>query len=257
MPAVHRFLNLGGSKIYVEIYGQGKPLVFLHGGMGFDASYLKVPGVLDLTKKRVRVILYDQRGHGKSSASLANKYTHATWISDLRQLTARLGLQKFSLLGHSYGGYLALLLAIRNPTELDKLILVATAAGPINTSGIPVHKTDQDLKNDVSQRWSGLFYGQDKHWEVLESINFHHEPFNAAFHRELKRYDVRNKLKEIQVETQVIVGEQDEPFLSECQTLNNKIPNSRLAVIADSGHFPFIERPNEFKKVVSSFINTS
>src|SRR5689334_6935799 len=98
--------------------------------MGIDGGTLRVPPILALADHGVRVIVPDQRGHGRSSADEINKLSHATWVADLRALADELSLQRFALLGHSYGGFLALEFASRWPDRLTHLILVGTSAGP-------------------------------------------------------------------------------------------------------------------------------
>src|SRR5689334_8729366 len=99
--------------------------------MGVDASALCAPGMLNLARQGVRLILPDQRGHGASQRCAGEDYTHATWIADIRQFATFLGLDRFALLGHSYGGFLALEYARRWPDTLSHLILVSTSAGPV------------------------------------------------------------------------------------------------------------------------------
>jgi proline iminopeptidase len=110
--------------------GDGVPLLCLHGGMGIDSGSLRVPGILDLARRGIRLIIPDQRGHGLSSRNSQRDYTHATWAGDAHALAAFLGLPRIALLGHSYGGFIALEYAIRWPESLTHLILVATSAGP-------------------------------------------------------------------------------------------------------------------------------
>jgi len=251
---VGKTLKVNGTGIHYETYGDGSPLILLHGGMGFDSSYFKVPGILDLATQGTQIILFDQRGHGQSQICSPSNYTHTTWLEDLEELACELNLQKYSLLGHSYGGYLALELAVRNPPELDKLILISTAPGPIDSRDVPHHPSDARLKEDVRGKWPSFFYRGNKYWEIFNKINFRHEPFNAAFHRELKKYDVRNKLERIQAKTLIVVGGEDEHFLSASKQLATGIPQSRLVIIPGAGHFPFIERPEEFHQAVSKFL---
>src|SRR5262245_61499526 len=123
-------IRLDDVDLAYQTWGRGEALIGLHGGMGVDSAYLKVPGVLRLAGDR-RIVLFDQRGHGASGRSAPEDYTHIRWVQDLRDFAAAVAPGTFSLLGHSYGGFIALEFALRWPHLLEALILVGTSAGPV------------------------------------------------------------------------------------------------------------------------------
>jgi pimeloyl-ACP methyl ester carboxylesterase len=94
-------MEVAGATLAYQEWGEGDPLVCVHGGLGVDSAYLTIPGLLDLAGKGRRLILYDQRGHGGSSRSDLQSYTHARWAEDLRELMATVAPGPFALLGHS------------------------------------------------------------------------------------------------------------------------------------------------------------
>ena len=110
--------TVNGIRLTYSDSGCGIPLLCLHGGMGVDAATLRVPGILDLAKLGVRVIIPDQRGHGQSDRSSQSECSHCTWAVDAHELAGSLRLSRFALLGHSYGGFLALEYARRWPESL-------------------------------------------------------------------------------------------------------------------------------------------
>src|SRR5262249_40202311 len=75
-------MTVSGTELAYDEWGHGDPLVCLHGGMGIDSAYLKVPGVTGLAGGGRRVVVYDQRGHGASGRSAPREYTHARWAQD-------------------------------------------------------------------------------------------------------------------------------------------------------------------------------
>ena len=154
--------TVNGIRLTYSETGRGVPLLCLHGGMGVDAGTLHVPGILNLAKLGVRVIIPDQRGHGKSERSSQSKYSHHTWAVDAHDLAQSLGLSPLALLGHSYGGFLALEYAKHWPESLTHLILVATSAGPISVQPADV-STDADLREHFRSIWPRFFVGDDKH----------------------------------------------------------------------------------------------
>jgi proline iminopeptidase len=234
--------------------GVGRPLLCLHGGMGIDGGSLRVPGILDLAARGIRVIVPDQRGHGDSSTSDPRAYTHATWITDARELADQLGLSRVALLGHSYGGFLALEYAIRWPHALTHLILVGTSAGPVNAWTTAV-ATDADLRERFRAAWPRFFATEEKQWPLFEALRFSAAPYNAAFVCELPRYDVRAHVKQIRVPALLVVGSED-PYRSSMEWLANELPAATLCVFDGVGHFPFIEARRSFTEAVARFLES-
>ena len=245
--------TVNGVRLAYSDTGRGLPLLCLHGGMGVDAATLHVPGILDLARLDIRVIIPDQRGHGQSGRSSQSEYSHHTWATDAHDLAESLGLSRFALLGHSYGGFLALEYAIRWPESLTHLILVATSAGPIPVRAASV-STDAELREYFRGVWPRFFVGNDKNWSLFETAQFAADPYNAAFTRELPGYDVREQVAGLVVPTLLIVGRTD-PYRVHMEWLAEQMPNATLRVFDDVGHFPFIEAADEFTQRVAGFMN--
>jgi len=235
--------------------GHGVPLLCLHGGMGVDASALHVPGILDLAKFGIRLIIPDHRGHGKSERSSPTEYSHSTWVIDAHELTRSLGLTRFALLGHSYGGFLALEYVSRWSESLTHLILVATSAGPVSVQVANV-STDADLREHFRSVWPRFFAGPDKHWPLFETLQFSADAYTAAFTRELPGYDLRNQVSGLDVPTLLIVGSRD-PYRPHMEWLAGHIRKATLCTLDDVGHFPFVEAAEQFTQQVAAFITTT
>jgi proline iminopeptidase len=114
-----------------------------HGGLGLDHTHLHP--WLDPLGDVLRLVYYDHRGNGRSDGPFQKTWTHADLTADAEALRRELGLGRMVLLGHSYGGFLALDYAVRYPDLLSHLILVSTApavdygrsCGPTCASGAP------------------------------------------------------------------------------------------------------------------------
>lgn len=243
---------VNGIRLVYSDSGHGAPLLCLHGGMGVDSGALRVPGMLDLANRGIRLVIPDQRGHGASDRSPQTKYSHGTWVADARELALNLGLARLALLGHSYGGFLALEYALRWPDSLTHLVLVATSAGPVSVRAARVH-TDVDLQEYFRGIWPHLFAGDNKYWSLFESLHFAADPYNAAFTRELPAYDVRGNVAAFTVPTLLVVGSRD-PYLAPMQWLADHLPNASLRVVEGVGHFPFVEAAEQFTQMVADFI---
>jgi proline iminopeptidase len=161
--------TVNGVRLSYSDIGHGIPLVCLHGGMGVDAGSLHVPGILDLAQLGIRLIIPDQRGHGASARTTQSDYSHSVWATDVHDLAESLGLRRFALFGHLYGGFLAFEYAKRWPESLTHLILVATSAGPVSAQAAAV-VTDTDLREHFRSVWPRFFVGADKHWPLFESL---------------------------------------------------------------------------------------
>lgn len=245
--------TVNGIRLTYSDTGRGVPLLCLHGGMGVDGGALRVPGILDLANLGVRVIIPDQRGHGKSDRSSQSEYSHCTWAADAHDLAQGLGLSRFALLGHSYGGFLALEYAKRWPESLTHLILMATSAGPISVQAAHV-STDADLREYFRSVWPGFFAHDDKHWPLFDSLQFSADAYTAAFTRELPGYDLRGQVAGLNVPTLLIVGDRD-PYCAHMEWLAAHLPNATLCVLDGIGHFPFIEAAEQFRQQVAAFID--
>jgi proline iminopeptidase len=221
--------------------------------MGVDAGALHVPGILNLARLGIRVIIPDQRGHGRSERSSPSEYSHETWAGDAHDLAERLNLPRLALLGHSYGGFLALEYATRWPESLTHLVLVATSAGPVSVRAAEV-STDADLREYFRGIWPRFFVGDDKRWPLFERLQFSADAYTAAFGRELPRYDLRRQVCQIDVPALLIVGSAD-PYRADMEWLAKQMPDATLYALDGVGHFPFVEAAEPFTERVATFIN--
>jgi proline iminopeptidase len=244
--------DVNGTRLtYLDI-GSGIPLLCLHGGMGVDSHSLMVPGILELANHGIRLVIPDQRGHGKSSRGSLADYTHQTWATDTHELVRHLRVSKVALLGHSYGGFLTLEYAVRWPESLTHLVLVATSAGPVR-AGTRTFASEADLRQHFRELWPLFFAGADKHWPLFDAIDFSQGPYNAAFVRELPAYDLRDRVSELNVPMLLIVGSRD-AYRPHMEWLAEHAPKATLCVFEGVGHFPFVEAPDEFVRTVGSFV---
>jgi proline iminopeptidase len=246
-------ITVNGAAISYTDTGAGRPLLCLHGGMGIDGASLRVPGILDLAGHGVRVVIPDQRGHGRSIHECDVEYSHELWASDANALARVLGFSTLALLGHSYGGFIALEYAVRWPESLTHLVLVGTSAGPVTATSASVASASA-LRERFRSAWPHFFVGSDKHWPLFESLQFSPEPYNAAFTRELPAYDLRDRVATLDVPALLLVGAADH-YRPAMEWLAGRMPNAELCVVDDAGHLPFIERANHFTSRVAAFLN--
>jgi proline iminopeptidase len=275
--------NLNGVRIHYTVHGSGPALLAHSGGPGMDArgwdDFAGISGFLT-------VIAIHPRGSGLSDPAPGDAYLLPDYASDLEALRVHLGLEKPIVMGWSHGGMVAQQFAFTHPASLSKLILFDTSAffGEFLGDIQAAVKEFQDRPwfaesfAALQKEWAGE-YETDEDLSRLwaQEMKFYFKDFNAraeAYHRrtrdlplriaalkcfnerEAGTMDLRPRLKEIRVPALVLVGRHD--FITNvamAEEMVRHIPNARLEIFEDSGHFAVIEEPEKFRRVVREFVS--
>lgn len=114
-----------GQQLYIQTYGdpKDKPLLFLHGGPGYNSVLFERSTAEELAGNGFFVIVYDRRGEGRSVDSEA-KFTFEESFEDILTIVRKHELDQVTLLGHSFGGVLGVLFAQKYPTIANQVILI-------------------------------------------------------------------------------------------------------------------------------------
>lgn len=278
-------IKLANANLYYKAIGQGEPIIVIHGGPGLDSSYLE-PQMYELTNK-YKVILFDQRGAGKSlPAEISSKTINIkTFVDDIETLRKNLGFEKFTILGHSWGGRLAMEYALAHPEKLNKIILISSTPATFaehEKFGAEINRRTASIKEVVSPLFDAQkFYALDKagldemykkffatYMANPEDISKLSLSFNVSSARSgfevfglmirdawKPNFDLTKKLANLKVPTLVIHGMQDTIPLSSAKEISSSIPNSQLITINNCGHFPYIEKPYEMFSAIDSFMS--
>ena len=116
-------MPIRGVSLFVKVIGQGYPLLLMHGGPGLDhTSLLPLQPLAD----QFTLIFYDHRCNGRSEGAAVSSMTLENLTADADALRQTLGFDKWAVLGHSFGGNVALEYALRYPSSLSHLILMDT-----------------------------------------------------------------------------------------------------------------------------------
>ena len=274
--------TVNGARLYVETHGaeDAPALVILHGGPGVGDCRDQVRDYGAL-QDEYRLLFYDARGSGRSEDR--PPYTHDQWVADVDELTRQVGIDRFALLGHSYGGIVAQEYALRHQDRLTHLVLVDTSPSTVENDA-SIERALASGRPDIEEGWlRKLFEGrvdsnEEMHemWERLLPLYFegpfdpslpremaartyfHYQTHNYAFSVNNPNYDVRPRLGEIEVPTLVICGGNDwiTP-LSLSEAIVAGIPGGRLEVFDESGHYPMVEESEKFISVLRSFLQSS
>ena len=272
-------LNAGGVTIWYEVrHGGGKtPLVVLNGGPGFDHNYLLVSDAWDKLAAHRPVVLYDQRGTGRSGElKPGQSCTLADQIADLEALRARLGAERLDLLGHSWGGFLAMAYAVRYPQHVAHIVLCDSSAPKWSDTDDIVkylfpeatERRDQyDVLVAIGDAAAGvaavkeylgmLFVSSHKRDEFLAASSQLHfnRAVNEAINSDVSRIDLGPMLTRLKMPVLVLTGRFDANVApSTAWKIHKAIPGSRYEVFEQSGHLPFFEEPEAFVRSVDRFL---
>ncbi len=254
-------INLPDGKISYREIGAGPSIVFLHGLAGNSRSW---EGQIDHFSKTHHVIAWDTPGYGRSDniKSDINIYTNC-----LNELLGSLIKDQFLLVGHSMGGVLAGHYANRFQSKLLGLVLSCTHAGNGLKRGLALPKRYQQRVDDLKTMTTES-YGKSRAKAML-ALNTPSAVFNKAANiaadtqidgltnaiRIILETDNTRSLSSLNLPTMVISGSVD-PVVPKEKTdqLHHLVSGSQTAVITHAGHAPYLEKNNNYNKVISDFM---
>ena len=166
-PIAECYVDANGVWIYYTAFGRGEPLVILHGGPGASHDYL-LPYLAPLARRN-RLIFIDERGSGRSPAlEDSTAYTIENMVDDVEAVRLALHLDKFNLLGHSYGGALAEAYAIKYQQHLAHLILCSTFSSTKAMNRVLVRMKERmapELRSRIDRLEQDGLFGHGKGFE--------------------------------------------------------------------------------------------
>jgi proline iminopeptidase len=280
------FIEVEGAKLFSRTIGKGKPLIVIHGGPGLSQDYLQ-PQLYKLAEDNL-VIFYDQRACGRSTGEVSLETINMkTFVEDIEAIRKAFHFDTISVLGHSWGGLLAMNYAIEHPKRIDKLILCNSLPSTLNGTYLFVQEclkrfaphqaeitkltTSQGYLEgnpDVMQRYYQLIFSTYMyHPEKVCLLNLrmstnaflNDRKINAIFTNTVFKepYNLDDSLKTLDVPTLIIHGDYDPIPLSTVQSIHEAIKNSKFVLIKNCGHFPYVEAPNDFFNAIHEFVNTT
>jgi len=275
-------VTLNGVRIHYTIRGSGPVMIAHSGGPGMDARGWDDFGGID---DFVTLVVIHPRGSGLSGAAAGDAYLLPDYASDVEALRLHLGLEKPILMGWSHGGMVAQQFAFTYPGSLSKLILFDTSAyfGEFLSD---IEAVVQAFKNQpwyersfaaLQAEWDGKYETDEDMGRLwADEMKFYFKRFDEraeAYHQRTKdlrvsigplkvfndkeaaSMDLRQRLKEITVPTLVLVGRHD--FITNvamAEEMARHLPDARLEIFEDSGHFLLVEEPGKFHRVLRQFI---
>ncbi|MFT6827108.1 MAG: proline iminopeptidase [Roseivirga sp.] len=276
-------LQINGTDLFYKTIGHGEPLIIVHGGPVLDHSYF-LPQLESLSEN-YQLIFYDQKVSGRSSIEVdSSTMTLDGFAEDIESIRNAFKLDKINLLGHSWGGLIAMTYAIKYNQHLDKLILSNSIAPNVSEwqmegQVVGQRATENDFLERQSILTSGALQSEDPTdaIEKLLRISFRPQMADTTKLNELNLYvpkdylqrsglfsllapdltqfDLYPDLDKISCPTLVLYGNREPSVYLHATVMAEAFPNGELKVIDGAGHFPFIEKPLEFNKTVLEFLN--
>lgn len=272
-------VSIQGISLFVKVIGHGYPLVLMHGGPGQDhTSLLPLKGLAD----QFTLVFFDHRCNGQSVGADQSTMTMENLTADADALRQALGFEKWAVLGHSFGGQVALEYALRYPQSLSHLILMNTGGDnwwvEVNSSQLlarrgyraaAVEAARRFFTGEVTTRdyYSAFFRFFLAYFYRFPLLRYAHEiaagpktvyrPEATIFgyRHVVKGWTVMDRLGEIRVPSLVIAGRWDFLFPPEHQAiLTDRLPNARLELVERAAHNPHIEQPAVVLPAIRGFL---
>jgi pimeloyl-ACP methyl ester carboxylesterase len=231
-----KFYNIRGFNMYCEVYGQGQPLLIIHGNGGSINNFIKQ---LPYFSQKYKVIIADSRAQGRS-IDKGDSLTYEMMADDYAELLTQLSVNSAYVIGWSDGGINALLLALRHPEKVKKMAI-----------------TGANLRPDSSAVFQEVWDMVRPAYNMLKKAKKQNEQMKAQF--KLLRllcdqpHIATTDLHGIKAPTLVIGGDHD--VIKEEHTLEiyKNIPKAYLWILPNSGHSTPIVYADMFNQVVDDF----
>ena len=251
----------GGLRLHYAEHGEprGEPLLFLH---GWPDSWFSFSRVLPLLTPRYRALAPDQRGFGDSERPPA-PYAIDDLAADAVGFLDALAIERATVVGHSFGSFVARRLAEVYPQRASRLVLIDSGFSPANDALREVQASLATLRDPVSLEFARRFQASTVYAPVppeffeeilAESVKLPAPLWRAALSG-LLAFDDLGDLRRIVAPTLILWGDRDALFPREDQDrLAAAIPGARLRVYAETGHCPNWEIPAEVAADLDAFI---
>ena len=215
-------INVNNVNIYYEVYGEGKPIILLHGNSETHEIFDKL---INRLKDNYKVYAIDSRCHGKSEDTIYISYN--LMRDDIIGFIQKLNIEKPILYGFSDGGIIGLLIAIKEPDILSKLIV---SGANLNPKGM---KTVMRIFIKLV-----CLFSKDKLFKMM-----------------LKEPNISiEELKTIRIPTVVLAGEKDVIKLKHTKQISGNIQNSKLEIIKNENHGSYIIHSDKIYDILKKYI---
>jgi len=277
------FIEIKNGKLYYEEEGSGIPLVLINGGPG--GTHHVFHPYFSQIKDLARIIYYDQRGTGKSSKDdTGETYTIKQAVEDLETLRKALKIEKWAVLGWSYGGFLAQCYALTYPEHVVGLILVTATDGLTKVKMQPgrgqmfLSKEEreairkiraaedkgtlsliQDIYNaDLAGDWKRQNYYKPTLAKFIRAALYEWSPapgFRALIGSDEQKMSLDGKFNDFEVPTLITEAKWDLTWgADKAKLIHKNHPHAQFEYFKKSGHCVFADEPEKFFPLLKKFL---
>jgi proline iminopeptidase len=282
-----------GIRLWYKVAGQAAapaaaPLLFLHGGPGYNSYSFEAQAGKAL-EGRLRMIYLDQRGSGRSERPWTGVYTIAAMVEDIEALRQQLGVPKLALMGHSFGGALALEYAAAYPQHVEKMVLVSAASSIPDACAARVAFLGQRYPAELKQARAAAAERKENPDDCFFAFNSVPDDIRERVNDETMFPDMKLVVEQRAVDAKsglrntgelggalwnngflsyrferferltmpvlVLAGSEDHAIGPPAQrALAKRLPKATLVEYAGAGHFPYLDAPRRFTRDVVDFL---
>jgi pimeloyl-ACP methyl ester carboxylesterase len=251
-PSDTRYVDVNGVHMYIESYGEGSPLVLLHGGMlTIDLNF---GSLIPTLAGRHRVIGVELQGHGRT-ADIDRPITPAALASDVVGMLDHLGIERAHLFGHSMGAAAALELAVTSPARVRSVVAASVSVRP---EGMHEDLTDPAKMTTSTRMPTQQDFAEFK--AAYEQLSPHPEHFDeflgrlSASNADLQGWS-DEQLAGITAPTLLVIGDRDFTTVEHGALMLQLIPGSQLAVLPDTTHMQVTRRADLLLPMLARFLD--
>ncbi|MGB2693654.1 MAG: alpha/beta hydrolase [Dehalococcoidia bacterium] len=235
-----------GVNTYYESYGEGAPLLALHGAFSSAETFSALAPIL---AKHVRVIVPERRGHGRT-ADMEGPLSYDVMAQDTIAFMGALGIERASVVGYSDGANVGMLMAMAQPSLVDKFVSIS---GNFDARGLDEgtitffrEATAESLPDAFGEEYKRLSPDGPEHWPIV---------FEKTKRMILNEPNIAPAdLAKITARTLVMCADRDLMSLEHSTGLFRAIPDAQLCVVPGTSHLLLYERPELVHQLILSFL---
>jgi proline iminopeptidase len=288
-PGEHQAV-VNDVRLWYKVAGQagGAPLLFLHGGPGYNSYSFEAQAGKAL-ESRLQMIYLDQRGSGRSERPWTGAYSIPAMVEDIEALRKQLGVDKLALMGHSFGGALALEYAAAYPRHVAKVVLVSAASSIPDACAARVAFLAQRYPADLAKARAAAAERKETPDDCFYAFNSAPDDIRDRVNDETmfpdmtlvqaqKAVDAKSGLRNtgelggalwnngflsyrftrferLTMPVLVVAGTEDFAIgLPAQRALASRLPKAQVLEYAGAGHFPYLDAPQRFTDDVVRFL---
>jgi proline iminopeptidase len=264
---------VNATDLHYEVDGAGRPCLVLHGGLGMDHTrYRRTLGPLS---PPLQLVYLDHRGTGRSGRPPLDTLTMPQLADDAVGLADHLGLDRFLVFGHSYGGFVAQELAIRHPDRVDGVVLVSTTAGQLGTAeseddteaGPPLPPAFAAAMSTPPTSDDGYAAGMADllphylHQADVDAVRTIEDETVWSASAMLRGFQVLSawsaidRLPQVRCPVLLVAGRHDVvTSFPQAHRIARHLPDAEVVVLEHSAHYPWFDEPDEFFAAVHGWL---